>query len=121
MLILSDIPRKIRIDAVYDFFAYQYIPDPKTIFENIYKLEPGHYLEISESSFEKTKYWDLSFSNQNNHSEAEIKQELQQLLNECTKKRMISDVPLGAFLSGGVDSSGIVAMMAIRRVSHPGA
>lgn len=112
MLTLPEIPRKIRIDAVYDFFAYQYIPDPKTIFENIYKLEPGHYLEITETSFKKTKYWDISFAKQSKHSEAEIKEELQQLLNECTKKRMISDVPLGAFLSGGVDSSGIVAMMA---------
>lgn len=112
MLTLPDIPRKVRIDALYDFFAYQYVPDPKTIFENIYKLEPGHYLEIAEGNFKKTKYWDLSFTHQNNHNESEIKKELQQLLNECTKKRMISDVPLGAFLSGGVDSSGIVAMMA---------
>jgi len=111
MLTLPEIPRNIRIDAVYDFFAYQYIPDPKTIFENIYKLEPGHYLEISKNSFKKTKYWDISFSKQSKHSEIQIKEELQQLLNECTKKRMISDVPLGAFLSGGVDSSGIVAMM----------
>ncbi|HED36485.1 MAG TPA: asparagine synthase (glutamine-hydrolyzing) [Gammaproteobacteria bacterium] len=111
ILTLPGIPRKIRLEAVYDFFAYQYIPDPKTIFENIYKLEPGHYLEITENSFTKTKYWDISFAKQNNKSTSEIKKELQQLLKECTKKRMISDVPLGAFLSGGVDSSGIVAMM----------
>jgi len=112
MLTLPTIPRAIRIDAVYDFFAYQYIPDPKTIFEGIYKLEPGHYLEVTETTFTKVKYWDLSFSRKNTHNESQIKDELQQLLNECTKKRMISDVPLGAFLSGGVDSSGIVAMMA---------
>jgi asparagine synthase (glutamine-hydrolysing) len=112
MLTLPEIPRTIRIDAVYDFFAYQYIPDPKTIFENIYKLEPGHYLEITENAFSNIKYWDLSFSKKSNHSESQIKDELQLLLNECTKKRMISDVPLGAFLSGGVDSSGIVAIMA---------
>ncbi len=112
ILTLPKIPRKIRADAVYDFFAYQYIPDPKTIFENIHKLEPGHYLEITESSFTKTKYWDISFSKQSKDNEIQIKEKLQKLLNECTKKRMVSDVPLGAFLSGGVDSSGIVAMMA---------
>lgn len=111
MLTLPDIPRNIRTDAVYDFFAYQYIPDPKTIFENIFKLEPGHYLEISETDFKKTKYWDISFANTSSHDETQIRKELQELLNKCTKNRMISDVPLGAFLSGGVDSSGIVAMM----------
>ncbi len=112
LLTLPEVPRIIRVDAVYDFFAYQYIPDPKTIFENIYKLEPGHYLEVSRHSMEKTKYWDISFAQINTNSENTIKQELQELISNCTRKRMISDVPLGAFLSGGVDSSGVVAMMA---------
>jgi len=112
ILTLPDIPRNIRTDSVYDFFAYQYIPDPKTIFENIFKLEPGHYLEISDDSIKKTKYWDISFSQQTSKSEQEIKNELQTIISDCTQKRLISDVPLGAFLSGGVDSSGIVAMMA---------
>jgi len=113
ILTLPDIPRSIRTDAVYDFFAYQYVPDPKTIFEGIYKLEPGHYLEISADKFTKTQYWDISFSSQSNDDEEQIKHDLQQLLIECTTKRMVSDVPLGAFLSGGVDSSGIVALMAM--------
>lgn len=111
MLTIPDIPRDVSIDAVYDFFAYQYIPDPKTIFENIYKLEPGHYLEITENTHKKAKYWDISFARENNNDESHIKKDLQQLLNDCTKIRMTSDVPLGAFLSGGVDSSGIVALM----------
>ena len=113
MLALPQVPRNIRVDALHDFFAYQYVPDPKTIFEDIYKLEPGHYLEITENEFRKTKYWDISFASQNRHDESKIKDELQRLLSECTNSRMISDVPLGAFLSGGVDSSGIVAMMAL--------
>jgi len=117
MLTLPEIPRNIRVDALYDFFAYQYIPDPKTIFEDIYKLEPGHYLEITENTFKKTKYWDISFSKQSKHNELHIKKELQQLLFDCTKDRMISDVPLGAFLSGGVDSSGIVALMTKNSIS----
>lgn len=112
LLALPDIPRQIRIDALYDFFAYQYIPDPKTIFQDIYKLEPGHYLEISEQAFSKTCYWDICFANVRQSDEQTLKKELQKLLNDCTRNRMISDVPLGAFLSGGVDSSGIVARMA---------
>ncbi len=111
MLTITEIPRDIRVDSVYDFFAYQYIPDPKTIFKNIYKLEPGHYLHITDNSFDKVKYWDISFLEQSNKSEASLKKELQQLIHECTRTRMISDVPLGAFLSGGLDSSGIVATM----------
>lgn len=111
MLTLADVPRDIRIDAVYDFFAYQYIPDPKTIFKDIYKLEPGHYLEITDNSFNKVKYWDVTLASQTKDSEEVLKKELRQLINQCTRARMISDVPLGAFLSGGVDSSGIVATM----------
>ena len=112
MLTLEQIPRQIRLDAVYDFFAYQYIPDPKSIFENIFKLEPGHYLTIDKNGLQKHQYWDISFKQQNDPGEAQIKKELQKIIRECTVSRMISDVPLGAFLSGGVDSSGIVATMA---------
>jgi len=112
MLALPSIPKDIRLDAVHDFFAYQYIPDPKTIFQGIHKLEPGHYLVVNENGLKNQQYWDISFSNQSVQSEPELIKELQQLAGDCTAKRMISDVPLGAFLSGGVDSSGIVALMA---------
>jgi asparagine synthase (glutamine-hydrolysing) len=112
MLTLPSIPKEIRLDAVHDFFAYQYIPDPKTIFKGIHKLEPGHYLLINDQGLKKQQYWDISFSNQTEQSESELIKELQQLAGDCTAKRMMSDVPLGAFLSGGVDSSGIVALMA---------
>ncbi|MBL4763671.1 MAG: asparagine synthase (glutamine-hydrolyzing) [Colwellia sp.] len=112
MLALPSIPKDIRLDAVHDFFAYQYIPDPKTIFKGIHKLEPGHYLLVNAQGLQKQQYWDISFSNQTEQSESELIKELQQLAGDCTVKRMMSDVPLGAFLSGGVDSSGIVALMA---------
>jgi len=112
LLVLPKIPKHIREDAVYDFFAYQYIPDPKTIFSDVYKLEPGHYLTIDNKGLKKTKYWDVSFAETSHDSEEKIKIDLTQLMQQCTKSRMISDVPLGAFLSGGVDSSGVVAMMA---------
>ena len=112
MLALPSIPKDIRLDAVHDFFAYQYIPDPKTIFQGIHKLEPGHYLVVNKQGLKKQQYWDISFSIQTEKSESELIEELQQLAGDCTAKRMMADVPLGAFLSGGVDSSAIVALMA---------
>jgi len=108
----KNIPKDINVDAVYDFFAYQYIPDPKTIFQNIHKLEPGHYLLINQDGMTKKQYWDISFAQTSELPEQELKEKTQQIATHCTKQRMVSDVPLGAFLSGGVDSSGIVALMA---------
>jgi len=112
MLTLDTIPREICLDAMYDFFAYQYVPDPKTIFKNIFKLEPGYYLTVNADGIKKQQYWDISFKHQSQLSEDELKHDLQKMINNCTTSRMVSDVPLGAFLSGGVDSSGIVATMA---------
>ncbi|WP_032097158.1 MULTISPECIES: asparagine synthase (glutamine-hydrolyzing) [unclassified Alteromonas] len=112
ILALENIPREIRIDAVRDFFAYQYVPDPKSIFKHIHKLPPAHYLILNKDGFTIHEYWDLSFKNTSKNNEADNKLQLKALLEKVTKQRMISDVPLGAFLSGGVDSSGVVAMMA---------
>jgi asparagine synthase (glutamine-hydrolysing) len=112
LLALDNIPREIRLDAVYDFFAYQYVPDPKSIFKHIHKLPPAHYLVLNKKGFSIHEYWDLSFKEITEASEESNKQQLKTLLEKVTKQRMISDVPLGAFLSGGVDSSGVVAMMA---------
>ena len=112
MLALDVIPKKTRCDAIYDFFAYQYIPDPKTIFEDVYKLEPGHYLLVDADGLTDEEYWDISFSEQSSESEAEIERLLREHVVRSTRSRMISDVPLGAFLSGGIDSSYVVATMA---------
>lgn len=112
LLEVPGMPRKIRTDAVYDFFAYQYVPDPKTIFEGIYKLEPGHTLTVSAAGHEKRQYWDISFAKEIQGDEEGIADDLLAVIRETVTQRMISDVPLGAFLSGGVDSSGVVALMA---------
>lgn len=112
LLAINAFPKNVRTDAVYDFFAYQYVPDPKTIFEDVYKLEPGHYMLVKNSNIEVKKYWDISFANVESKTEQEFVEDLDELLTQCTKNRMVSDVPLGAFLSGGVDSSGVVALMA---------
>lgn len=112
LLTLPNIPRVIRPDAVCDFFTYQYVPDPKSIFENIFKLEPGHTLTITADGIRKQQYWDVSFKTQLTDSEDTIANQLLEKINDSTRIRMTSDVPLGAFLSGGIDSSGVVGLMA---------
>jgi asparagine synthase (glutamine-hydrolysing) len=111
ILALPDIKKEIRLDAVHDFFAYQYIPDPKSIFKHIHKLPPAHFMVIEQGVITIEKYWELSFAYQSELDEKENISILKDLITETTKRRMISDVPLGAFLSGGVDSSGVVATM----------
>lgn len=109
-----DLPRKLDACAVEDYFAYGYVPDPKTIFQHVRKLAPGHLI-----AFERGKpappprpYWDLAFEARKGLGEAEACEELAARLREAVELRMIADVPLGAFLSGGTDSSSVVAMMA---------
>jgi asparagine synthase (glutamine-hydrolysing) len=115
--ILEDhtVKKEINYQAFYDYFKYLYIPDPKTIYQNIYKLEPGHFLVCSKQGIEKKEYWDVSFAEKNSKPLNEISEELYEILDESVKLRMISDVPLGAFLSGGIDSSCVVAMMALQK------
>ena len=112
ILQIPSVPREIREDAVWDYFAYQYVPDSKSIFKNIHKLAAGHNLKADRNGVSIKKYWDVSFQSLSHKNEEDIAGELLELLDASTRQRMISDVPLGAFLSGGVDSSGIVALMA---------
>lgn len=112
LLKLPFIPRRVRPDAVKDFFAYQYVPDPKTIYKNIHKLPPGHWLITDGIRTEQHQYWDVSFSQVTGKSLSEIEDDLYSLIEDSVRLRMVSDVPLGAFLSGGVDSSAIVGLMA---------
>lgn len=111
LLAVNLVERKIRLDALHDFFAYQYVPDPKTIFEGAYKLEPGHFMVVNSEGHHAHQYWDVSFKTRT-ISEADAAVQLKEHIDQATARRMIADVPLGAFLSGGVDSSGIVATMA---------
>lgn len=103
---------ELRPDAIKDFFAYQYIPDPKTIYRNIHKLAPGHWLKTDGKQTQIGQYWDLSFANPSTSSPDELQAGLYNLIDDAVRLRMISDVPLGAFLSGGVDSSSVVGLMA---------
>lgn len=112
ILTLPGLNRELRDDAIYDFFCHQYIPDPKTVFRHIHKLPPAHLMVIDRHGVKTSAYWDLSFKHTLRQSEAELKDRLLGRIELATKQRMVSDVPLGAFLSGGVDSSGVVALMA---------
>lgn len=100
--------------AVEDYFGFGYVPDPKTIYCNVYKLEPGYCLSIKrgQKTWRPRQYWDVQFHVGASQSVDEVCDELIERLREAIKIRMVADVPLGAFLSGGVDSSAVVAMMA---------
>lgn len=107
------LPRQIDVHAVEDYFAYGYIPDPKSIYKAVSKLPAAHTLLLRRGqSAEPQSYWDISFGDPREFSESSATEELIERLSEATQLRLISDVPLGAFLSGGVDSSAIVALMA---------
>jgi len=108
------IDRRLDPQAVEEFFAFGYIPDPRSIYRGIRKLMPGHYLKLKRGQKlpEPRAYWELQFTDGAPATEEEVAEELVERLQESVRMRMIADVPLGAFLSGGVDSSGIVAMMA---------
>lgn len=108
----SGIERSLDFKALSDYFSLLYIPSPKTIFKSIRKLPAAHYAVISEKGMEIQSYWDLPFYRETGLTENQIIHDLQEILEEATQIRMMSEVPLGAFLSGGVDSSAIVAMMA---------
>ncbi len=109
-----DLPKIFDATAIEDYFGFGYIPDPKTIYKNVYKLEPGFCLTLTRGhpNYQPRQYWNLCFTPRPPQDEPSTGEELIERLREAVKIRMVADVPLGAFLSGGVDSSAIVAMMA---------
>ena len=96
--------------ALADYFALRYIPAPRTIFNEVKKLEPGHYMVIKDGMIMKKKYWDLEYKPKEG-CEDYFAEKVLELSKESIRRRLMSDVPLGAFLSGGIDSSFIVALM----------
>ncbi len=106
------IEKKVNKKILYDYFNYFILIGEETLFENIYSLQPGHYmiLKLKGNEIEKGKWFDIDYSSELINENAAKKQFLE-LLEDSIKKRMISDVPLGVFLSGGLDSSAIVALM----------
>lgn len=106
------VPRVIEPNAVVDYFAYNYVPGPTSILRNIEKLPAGHSMLITRDKVVTRRYWNVDFSNvDSTKSLEESSTALIAHLEESVRLRLRSDVPLGAFLSGGVDSSLIVALM----------
>ena len=108
------IRRDLRNDAVEDYFAFGYVPAPKTILGSVWKLPAGHTLKIDRGQPlpSTRKYWDVPFGRDQVDADAAIGEELVDRLKASVDRRLIAEVPLGAFLSGGIDSSAVVAMMA---------
>lgn len=105
--------KEIKRESLLKYFHFGYIPDPDTAFQKIHKLPPGHLLEWSNGGIQIRQYWDLpSYGVHQPASEEECLEELEDRLAEAVRIRLISEVPLGALLSGGVDSSIVVALMA---------
>lgn len=106
------VKREMDTRGMLKYFAHDYIPSPSTIFKNIFKLEAGCAAELDGTGFKKYQYWNLSFGDKNTAEDrAFYENKYRDLLSEAVGKRLISDVPLGVFLSGGMDSSSVVAMM----------
>ena len=105
--------RDLNLQALYDYFCLLYIPAPKSIFKNIFKLPAGHTLTMGQNCQPQVQeYWDISFDPEESVSEQEWCERIIEKLREAVKIRLMSDVPLGAFLSGGIDSSAVVGLMA---------
>jgi len=108
------LPREIDPQAVEDYFAYGYVPEPKTIYKGALKLSPGFRLtqKVGAPLAVPEQFWDVPFKLHEKMTESDAQGELVERLREAVKIRLVAEVPLGAFLSGGVDSSAVVAMMA---------
>ncbi|MDG3088274.1 amidotransferase 1, exosortase A system-associated [Vibrio hannami] len=111
LLVHDDVDKTLRTELAEEYLMFGYVPDPYTAYKQIYKLNPGHYMLLSPGgSVAQTEYWDLEIPG-SSLSWQEAQESLIEELREAVKIRMLADVPLGAFLSGGVDSSAIVALM----------
>ena len=108
----EDVPRRINFAALEEYLALGYVPAPLTMLEGIDKLLPGHYLVAEGGQVVDHEYWDVPFGQPETCTENEWIERIREKLLHTVKMQLVSDVPLGAFLSGGVDSSSIVAAMA---------
>src|SRR2546422_600963 len=112
ILQLGDVPRRLNLTALEEYLALGYVPAPLSLIEGIEKLLPGHYLVAEQGRTEDREYWDVPIAAPEDRSEEEWVERVRAKLLETVKMQLVSDVPLGAFLSGGIDSSTIVAAMA---------
>jgi asparagine synthase (glutamine-hydrolysing) len=106
------ISRDVDFEAIHHYLSFICVPAPLTAYRAIRKLEPGHWLLWREGEIKTERYWQLDFSKKQNIGEEEAGERVVELLRDAVRVRLMSEVPLGAFLSGGIDSSAVVALMA---------
>ncbi|MGH8075723.1 MAG: asparagine synthase (glutamine-hydrolyzing) [Lysobacter sp.] len=114
----EDCPREVQSDALSAYLTYGYVPSPLSIFAGVSKLPPGHFLRYRDGRVDVQRYWRPTLADTCRLSEADAAEKLAELLDRAVSSRLVSDVPFGAFLSGGLDSSTVVALMA-RRMTQP--
>ena len=114
---LATQPLEIDPQSVYDFFGFRYVPAPNTFYRGVSKLLPGHFMMVDANGVHQERYWDLPGEDQTPLAAEDYAAQVLETLRESVRLRLISDVPLGVFLSGGVDSTAIVAMMSALGVS----
>ena len=120
LLLHPGVKREVNLQAISDFLSFGYVPDPATAFTGVSKLPPGHTLTFKDGRISVRRYWDFDYSGdpaapglrEPEAREEDYIERLRELIAESVRVRLESDVPLGAFLSGGIDSSVVVAMMA---------
>lgn len=112
--LLSVLPRQSEIDlqAIDDYLSLQYIPEPYTAYRDVFKLPAGHKLVWQRGQLTIEKYWDFTYEPKHEAGEGQLIEELRTIASDAVRMRLISEVPLGAHLSGGLDSSIVVALMA---------
>ena len=110
ILAIDGIDRRVDLDALDAYLSLRYVPGPKTLFKNIFKLQPGHTMSVADGRLTVQQYWDLQFT-QESWTEERALDELQSLLFEVCQSHLMSDVPSGVFLSGGLDSSSVAAVL----------
>jgi asparagine synthase (glutamine-hydrolysing) len=114
LLLVPQIKAELDLDSLHQYLTFLWVPDPKTMFRGIFKLPAGHCATFRDGELKMKQYWDLRFPRADAdylRSEADLAAELRERFQHSVKQQMVSDVPVGAFLSAGLDSSSIVAMM----------
>lgn len=114
LLHVPHIEAELDLESLHQYLTFLWVPDPKTMFRGVYKLPAGHCATFRDGELKIKQYWDLSFPRADGvypRSEADLADELLERLRRSVESQMVSDVPIGAFLSAGLDSSSIVAMM----------
>jgi asparagine synthase (glutamine-hydrolysing) len=111
LLEIASVPREVNPEAFDMYLSLRYAPGPQTMFKNIFRLQPGHILVADDSGVRTKKYWDIDYSDPEPRSPECLLEQFRELLEESVRLRLLSEVPLGVFLSGGLDSSAILATM----------